>query len=103
MRPMLKRLPPYRRRQLQHSIWLISMRLRVVEGALKDTPDGNTETFSEERAAYKILSARIMLDEAESLLLADDDGGGMGFTDKGKTIARAHGIRVWGDEEGGAL
>lgn len=73
MRPMLKRLPPYRRRQLQHSIWLISMRLRAVEGALKDTPDGSTETHWEDRAAYQIASARMFLDNAEILLLADDD------------------------------
>lgn len=75
----LKRLPPYRRRQLRNSLWLISMRLKKITDALEGTPDGSaclgfpSGAHWEDRAEYHITNARMFLDTAEDLLLADGD------------------------------
>lgn len=71
--PSKKRLPPYRRRQLKHSLWLLGNRLAAIEDLLDGTPDG--DVHDEGVCAHQIRSARITLDWAEYLLLADESEG----------------------------
>ena len=73
----LKRLPPYRRRQLRRSLGSISRRLDRIAKALSGTPDGERSgTPWENCAGDLILDARITLDMVEDLLVDDKEEGG---------------------------
>ncbi len=67
----MKRLPPWKRRQLADSLWKICFRLQKMGELLEDTPDGESDAV-DETAGDSLVDAGMAVQSAIFSLCPDE-------------------------------